>query len=389
MTEINPVNTSGHNTSRAKVSKTKENGMKESLFTMLDSNKDGQISKEELKSAGYQGEDLVALNEAMFKAERSVNKWMRIDLNRNGTTDNIEDAIWNKHNTDDGHIDGDLSPEEFAKKYNLEKFSNYQGRDFEEWCKIWIEDENPMVGVKSWMKKQYGKDLNEAETRLLYDVMKSQANRWLFKENALYERLNLDAYTRLVTPEQTVSCCGGDVSKPPIGPQNPDEGCAIIFRGLTDYDGSNSSFDTKNRLAWAAFKTIPQDEVLKMTPEEYKVYQAEWQKVRNMKASDYRNLLKPENKEKLEKFEQNSNMTVQQIVDYIDIVESSTGQDFDSNDWTIDSQTFFEEIMPKINGTYGDDTILEGKTRLDIPPEKQNWLNYLEQHDLLLEQFKE
>ena len=108
-----------------------------------------------------------------------------------------------------------------------------------------------------------------------------------------------------------------------------------------------------------------------------------------MKASDYRNLLKPENKEKLEKFEQNSNMTVQQIVDYIDIVESSTGQDFDSNDWTIDSQTFFEEIMPKINGTYGDDTILEGKTRLDIPPEKQNWLNYLEQHDLLLEQFKE
>ena len=140
MTEINPVNTSGHNTSRAKVSKTKENGMKESLFTMLDSNKDGQISKEELKSAGYQGEDLVALNEAMFKAERSVNKWMRIDLNRNGTTDNIEDAIWNKHNTDDGHTDGDLSPEEFAKKYNLEKFSNYQGRDFEEWCKIWIED---------------------------------------------------------------------------------------------------------------------------------------------------------------------------------------------------------------------------------------------------------
>ena len=218
--------------------------------------------------------------------------------------------------------------------------------------------------------------------------MKNQANRWLFKDESLYNRLNNTAYTRLATPEQTVSCCGGDVAKPPIGPQNPDEGCAIIFRSLKDYDSSNSAFDTKNRLAWAVFPTVPQDEVLKMTPEEYKSYQAEWQQVRDMKASDYRDLLKPENREKLEKFEKSSNMTVSQIVDYIDIVESSTGKDFDGNDWKIDSRMYYEEIMPKLNGIYGDETLLEGKTRADIPPEKQEWLNFLEQHNLLLEQFK-
>ena len=108
-----------------------------------------------------------------------------------------------------------------------------------------------------------------------------------------------------------------------------------------------------------------------------------------MKASDYRNLLKPENEAARKNFEATSNMTVQQIVDYIDIVESSTGKDYDSDDWSIDVNIFYEKIMPKLNGTYGDDVILQYKTRADIPPEKQEWLKYLEEHNLLLDQFKE
>ena len=91
----------------------------------------------------------------------------------------------------------------------------------------------------------------------------------------------------------------------------------------------------------------------------------------------------------LEKFEQTSNMTVKQIVDYIDIVESATGKDFDSDDWSVDSKMFHRNIMEHVNGTSGDETLLNGKTRADIPPERQDWLNYLEEHNLLLDQFKE
>ena len=76
------------------------------------------------------------------------------------------------------------------------------------------------------------------------------------------------------------------------------------------------------------------------------------------------------------------------ILDYIDIIERSTGKNFDGNDWSVDTQTFFSKILPELNGTAGDETLLEGKTRADVPPEKQKWLNYLEQHGLLLEQFK-
>ncbi len=341
-----------------------------------------------MAAAGYKDNDLRALSDALFSAERDVNKWITKDKNRDGKIDNVEDEMWRIHNENASHHLGDMTAEEYAEKNNLIFSAGYQGESFEEWCRAWIESDNPMIGSKAMAKERYGKEFTDEETQLLYDAVKNQANRWLFKDESLYNRLNNTAYTRLATPEQTVSCCGGDVAKPPIGPQNPDEGCAIIFRSLKDYDSSNSAFDTKNRLAWAVFPTVPQDEVLKMTPEEYKSYQAEWQQVRDMKASDYRDLLKPENREKLEKFEKSSNMTVSQIVDYIDIVESSTGKDFDGNDWKIDSRMYYEEIMPKLNGIYGDETLLEGKTRADIPPEKQEWLNFLEQHNLLLEQFK-
>lgn len=387
MTEINSLNGthsqagSARQTANSELKKTNE-----SLFMKLDKDKNGKISYEELLAAGYSGDDLNAMSEAIFKAERNVNKWMRIDADRNGVRNNIEEAIWKNHNDNGGHLDGDLTPEQFAKKYNLKEIPDYKSDNFEDWCKRWIENEDPMIGIKAGIKKQFGKELSDEETQLLYEVMKVQANRWLFKDNALYERLNLDAYTRLVTPEQADSCCGGDISKPPMAPKNA---CALIFKSLIQEGDENSAYEVKNRLAWAAFKAFPKDVTNAMSLEDYAKYQAEWQAVRDMKASDFRELLKPENSAKKEQFEKTANMTVQQIVDYIDIIEKATGKNFDSEDWSIDVTTFHDKIMDEINGVEGDETILEGKTRADVPPEKQAWLKYLEEHNMLLDQFKE
>lgn len=388
MTEINPIGKGSQaRNSGLKKFDTKMN-LKESLFTKLDKDKNGTVSDEELRLAGYKGKELSAISEALFFAERDVNKWFTVDKNQSGTSDNAENKMWYIHNNNDYHKIGDMSPEEFAKDNNIETLIESKDNDFESWCKKWMDSDNPMVGIKAIIKDKYGKDLNDEETQLLYDAMKNQANRWLFKDKALYNRLNLSAYTRLATTDQAVSCCGGDVSKPPIGPQNPDEGCAMIFSSLEEEGSANSSNEMKNRLSWAAFQTKPQDEVAKMTPEEYKEYQAEWQKVRDMKASDYREMLKPENKAKLEEFETSSNMTVKQIVDYIDVVESTTGKSYDGEDWKIDGGDFFQNILPKLNGTYGDEDLLKGKSRNDIPAEKHEWLKYLEEHNLLLDQFK-
>ena len=73
---------------------------------------------------------------------------------------------------------------------------------------------------------------------------------------------------------------------------------------------------------------------------------------------------------------------------YIDIIEKATDKNFDSEDWSVDVATFHNKIMDVINGVEGDETILEGKTRADVLPEKQAWLKYLEEHNMLLDQFK-
>ena len=157
---------------------------------------------------------------------------------------------------------------------------------------------------------------------------------------------------------------------------------------MKDENSVNTSEEVKNRLAWAAFKTIPETQVAKMSKVEYAQYKVDWEKVRGMKASDFRDLLKPENKAQLEKFEATSNMTVKQIVDYIDIMEQSTGKSFDSEDWSVDADVFHNKVMQKVNGTDGDDALLNGKTRADVLPDKKEWLDYLESHGMLLEQFK-
>ena len=397
MTKINNIMGGNYQNSAQSKAKNENKTTNESLFTKLDINKDGKITKQELAQAGYTGKNLNALSEAIFFAERNVNKWFSYDKDMNSKIDAAEDEMWRIHNTDDFHKIGDMTPEKFAKKFNIEQNDGKAGADFEAWCMDWIENTDPMIGIKAKIKQDFGKDMSDEETQLLYDAMKNQVNRWLFKEPALYGRLNSAAYTRLATDDELISCCGGDISKPPMGEQpklNPDgtlaeaASCTPIFSSLKDEGAYNTSKEMKNKVAWAAFKTVPAAQAAKMSKAEYAAYQQDWQELRNMKAEDFRALLQPENKAKLEKFEENSNMTVKQIVDYIDIVEKTTGKPYDSDDWTISNKDFHDKIMPELNGTAGDDKILEGKTRADITADKQELLNYLESHGLLLDQFK-
>ena len=100
-----------------------------------------------------------------------------------------------------------------------------------------------------------------------------------------------------------------------------------------------------------------------------------------------RELQKPENKKQLQDFEENSTMSVRQIVEYIDIVEAVTGKDFDSSDWEISAEQFME-INERVNGTYGDETVLDGKSKADVLPERKALYKNLKKNNLLLEQFK-
>ena len=97
-------------------------------------------------------------------------------------------------------------------------------------------------------------------------------------------------------------------------------------------------------------------------------------------------MLEDENAEVRARFEENSLMSVRQIVEYIDIVEKVTGQDFDSDVWEINGKQY-REIVAYVNGNMGEENLLDGKTRADIPPGKQALLEYLERNGLLLEQF--
>ena len=80
-------------------------------------------------------------------------------------------------------------------------------------------------------------------------------------------------------------------------------------------------------------------------------------------------------------------MTPEQVEMYKEIVESVTGKPWDGDGWEV-SEKEWGIISEKINGTYGDDTRLEGKTRADIPENRQALLRFLEEKGWLYEQFK-
>ena len=80
-------------------------------------------------------------------------------------------------------------------------------------------------------------------------------------------------------------------------------------------------------------------------------------------------------------------MAVSQIVQYINIVESETGVDFDSSEWVINPEQF-NKISDKVNGTHNDENLLEEKTLDDIPENRKNLFKFLEENGWLHDQFK-
>ena len=125
----------------------------------------------------------------------------------------------------------------------------------------------------------------------------------------------------------------------------------------------------------------------RMSDEEYQQYHEQYMQIRNMTASDFRELLKPENEEKRKEFEKNSWMAVSQIVQYINIVESETGVDFDSSEWVINQEQFYK-ISNKVNDINNDENLLEEKTLDDIPENRKNLFKFLEENGWLHDQFK-
>lgn len=65
MAEVNPINF-GTNQTKKSAGKAKPAQLNESLFIKLDKNKDGYISEQELRAAGYEGDELYAMEEAIF-----------------------------------------------------------------------------------------------------------------------------------------------------------------------------------------------------------------------------------------------------------------------------------------------------------------------------------
>lgn len=379
-----------------------------SIFDMLDQNRDGKISKDEMNAifqADADNDGIVTDNEIRcmkdmkFFARRNVDKWFTLDTNRDGHLSNIEDKLSIKRMSEsDTSLEASMSNEQLSKLYNMkEKIDDPNNTQLEDWLNGWLDY------LKQIAREKYNVELNDKQIIILKNEFKKQLNTWLFKtgDNAtgnapLYNSLNVTAYTRLITTKDTVSCCGGDIVPPPAAPQK--DICAEVFSDLEHEGASNSAKEVKNRLAWAMYKTPPKEELAtsedastvwqNMSDEQYNNYHQQYLQMRDMKASDFRELLKPENAQKRTDFEKNSAMTVQQIVDYIDIVEQQIGVgNFDKDDWSVDSEQYMQ-ISSAINGTAGDESRLEGKTRADVPKNRQALLKFLEEKGWLYEQFK-
>jgi len=382
-----------------------------SIFEMLDQNWDGKISEDEINTVLESdsnndgivtGKELACMNQMKFFAKRTVDKWFTLDVNRDGHWSNVEEKLgdhrmWGDASTYTG-LDAAMSNEQLAQLYEIkETINDPNNEQLEQWLNGWLED------LKQTAKDQYGVELNDKQIIVLKKEYIKQLNTWLFKngDNAsgdapLYNSLNCTAYTRLITTEQTVSCCGGDIVPPPASPVK--NACSPVFSSL-EYDGaSNNAEEVKNRLAWAMFKTPPAELLStdedamtvwdNMTDEQYSEYHQQYLTMRNMTANDFRELLKPENEQQRVDFEKNSSMTVQQIVDYIDIVEQQIGAgNFDNEDWSVNAEQY-SKIILGVNGTVGDEDKLQGKTRADIPENRQNLLRFLEEKGWLYEQFK-
>lgn len=327
-------------------------GIDKSIFNILDINNDGYITEQEynLASGMDKNKDGVVtekernqacMNQMIMFAKRGIDKWFKIDKNRDGLGSNVEWKSWDTYNNNGKTLEGVMSNDELAKKYNLKEeiINNIQG---------WLDGEIEVL--KADAKNMYGVELSEKQIIELKKEQIKQLNTWLLKEgdnedSSFYQQLNLDAYTRLMSTIDGEACCGGDICE---------------FAGFSpsdlDKNGKYTANDMKARLAWAENSYQVDD---------------------NGKA-----VLDSNGKQIPAKM-----MTTKQVEMYKQIVVSTTGITWDSDDWEV-NQEQWNEICEKINGTYGDDTRLEGKTRADIPENRQALLRFLEEKGWLYEQFK-
>ena len=380
-----------------------------SIFKLLDQNDDGKISEDEINTVLQADSDnngivtekeLQCMQRMKFLARRNVDKWFTLDINRDGKWSNVETKLGDKHmfgkqSASDTSLDGGMTNEQLAKLYNMDEVID-ESLTMEQWMN------GCMDHLQEVAKDQFNVDLNDYQLIILKKEMIKQLNTWLLKQgdnangNApLYNSLNCTAYTRLITTEQTVSCCGGDIVPPPAA-ENKNS-CSFVFSDLERSEDSNTANEVKNRLAWAMFKTPPKEELAEnpqgtlwenMTDVQYAKYHNQYQSMRNMSANDFRELLKPENEARRIEVEKNSAMSIRQIVQYIDIVESEIGEgNFDKEDWSVNGAQY-QIITQKINGTFGDEERIQGKTRADIPENRQDLLRFLEEKGWLYNQFR-
>lgn len=323
-----------------------------SIFNALDINKDGYITESEYNLTCGLDENQdgtvtdaernkACMKEMKFFARRDIDKWFKIDKNRDGKRSNIEIERWGAYNKNSKTLEGAMSNEALAKKYNM-KEENIG--DIQVWLDTYIED------LKQFAKDRYGVELSKKQIIEIKKEQMKQLNTWLLKEgdnenSSFYEQLNLDSYTRLMSTIDGEACCGGDI-------------CEFAKFSPSDLDrnGKYTAKDMKARLSWA-------ENSYKVDDNGKAIYDKNGQKIPAKM------------------------MTPNQVQKYKEIVESVTGKSWDSEDWEVTPEQW-GEICQKVNGTYGDETRLEGKTRADVPENRQALLRFLEEKGWLYKQFR-
>jgi len=326
MTEINPI---GSNKTLQQSQNPNygfdKSDLKTSLFTKLDTNKNGVIDDCELGESGFSEERINYLHEFINQIQRNVNKWFKVDKNKDGKANNVEAQMWDEHNANPANKIGDMSDVEYAKINNLVIDNNKSLNNFKAFIQRWITNEQGDDSMQKRAKEIFGTELTDEDIQLLYDVAKVQANRWLFKSDSLYTRINENTMSTAYNTGEEVPCCGGDVCyldlvSPPI--RQEDENGNIIKSGYT--------------------KEEMQD--------------------RFRRVSGY--------------------MTEKQAEEYKQIIEDVT-----NGTWECTPEQF-QQIVDRINGNDEDAGLLTDKTKADVLPERQGWYNYLKENGLLLEQFE-
>lgn len=323
-----------------------------SIFNALDINKDGYITEHEynLTCAMDENKDGTVTDEERnntcmeqmkYFARRGIDKWFKIDKDRDGKGSNVEWKSWDTYNQNGKTLEGPMSNEELAKKYNMkEEIVN----DIQNWLDSEIEN------LKQEAKDMYGVELSQKQIIEIKKEQMKQLNTWLLKEgdnedSSFYQQLNLDAYTRLMSTVDNEACCGGDICE---------------YSGFSPSDleknGKYTAKDMKARLSWAENSYMVDDNGKTVYDENGQTIPAKM-------------------------------MTPEQVQKYKEIVESVTGKPWDSDDWGVTIEQWYE-IGEKVNDTYGDETRLEGKTRADVPENRQALLRFLEEKGWLYEQFK-